>query len=139
LNYQLIIGPDIRLNQQCREVTFDDDITELKKALKEICDQYKGVGLAANQIGSDLRVFYLNMTGPRWYVNPEILSASAKSTFLGEGCLSFPDEMFATKRHHVISIRHDGGPDENLTGLEAIAFLHELDHLNGITMHERKI
>jgi peptide deformylase len=47
--------------------------------------------------------------------------------------------MYCTLRFSKLKIRSDSGPDEILTGIEAVAFQHELDHLDGITMHKRKI
>jgi peptide deformylase len=138
-NLQLLAGDDPMLSQVCRVVTYDDDISDLVAELKRICKEHRGIGLAANQIGSDLRVFILNTSCTKTYVNPEILEAEKEEVFYGEGCLSFPGEMYCTLRFSKLKIRSDSGPDEILTGIEAVAFQHELDHLDGITMHKRKI
>jgi len=137
--YKLVDGKDPILKTKCRAITAYDNIEVLKQSLRNICEENSGIGLAANQIGSDLAVFYLNTNGPKWYINPELNYVENEEIFYGEGCLSFPGEILVTRRHTKIHISHDGGPDEMLTGLSAVAFLHELDHLQGITMHERKV
>lgn len=143
---KLITGKNPLLNKILSEVSEDSlakygiTLDKLKKELKTICEDNEGTGLAANQIGYDLAIFYINVNGPKWYINPEIIGVdfSQKLAF-PEGCLSFPGETVMTKRSTKIKIAHAGGPDETLSGVEAIVFQHELDHLHGITMHERKI
>ena len=137
--YKLLPSDSPLLQERCREVGMDDDISGLLAALKSICEQECGLGLAANQIGSDLRVFVLNFKGMRVYANPEILEQEGEFIFDGEGCLSFPGEIYCTRRFNRIKICSDSRPDEILTGIEAVAFQHELDHLDGITMHKRRV
>ena len=138
-NFKLLPSTDPLLRKVCRPVTADDDIAEIVAALEEICLQNNGAGLAANQIGADVRIFVLNVSGMRTYINPEILHAQELEPFFGEGCLSFPGEILCTRRFEKITIRADNCDSEELEGLEAIAFQHELDHLDGITMHYRRI
>ena len=137
--YKLLPSDSPQLQERCREVGMDDDISVLLAALKSICEQECGLGLAANQIGSNLRVFVLNFKGMRVYANPEILEQEGEFIFDGEGCLSFPGEIYCTRRFNRIKICSDSRPDEILTGIEAVAFQHELDHLDGITMHKRRV
>lgn len=137
--YKLLPSDSPLLQERCREVGMDDDISGLLAALKSICEQECGLGLAANQIGSNLRVFVLNFKGMRVYANPEILEQEGEFIFDGEGCLSFPGEIYCTRRFNRIKICSDSRPDEILTGIEAVAFQHELDHLDGITMHKRRV
>jgi len=136
---QLLPGSSPMLNKACRQVTPDEDISGLVEDLRRICIELRGIGLAANQIGSDLRVFVLNVDKMKVYVNPEILEAEEQEIFYGEGCLSFPGEAYCTWRFSKLKIRSDSGPDEILSGIHAVAFQHEIDHLDGITMHKRKI
>jgi len=137
--YKLLPSDSPLLQERCREVGMDDDISGLLAALKSICEQECGLGLAANQIGSNLRVFVLNFNGMRVYANPEIVEQEGEFIFDGEGCLSFPGEIYCTRRFNRIKICSDSRPDEILTGIEAVAFQHELDHLDGITMHKRRV
>lgn len=127
------------LKTVCRRVTPDDDITFLCSELHRICTSAAGLGLAANQIGSDLRVFVIDNRGLKTYINPEIVETSGELSSELEGCLSFPGEIVYVRRYSKVILRSDSRPDEILTGIAAIAAQHELDHLDGITMHDRSL
>jgi peptide deformylase len=104
--------------------------------------QHRGIGLAANQVGERIRVFVMSIDGHSWACfNPEILESSTDLTDYDEGCLSFPGESCIIKRPNTIDVRYYdvAGIEiiEKLTGLPSRCFQHELDHLNGITMHDR--
>src|ERR1035437_17517 len=96
------------------------------------------VGLAAQQINSNLNFFVMNpfhTTIPIIVVNPWIVKQRDIKTS-GEGCLSLPGINEDIKRNSDIEV---GFYDENfnkrrlkLKGWEAFVFLHEFDHLNGI-------
>jgi len=101
-----------------------------------------GIGLAANQVGERTRVFVIEIDGKRWTCfNPQVLDYSNDLTEFNEGCLSFKGETCIIKRPAVITVsyyNHSGIEHiETLDGLAARCFQHELDHLNGITMHDR--
>ena len=103
----------------------------------------KGIGLAANQIGLNKRVFVMgseNIEGfpkPFAVFNPMIVKCSSDTTIDQEGCLSFPDLWLDVKRPHQIEASYlDKTGKEciiTLNGIDARCFLHELDHLDGIT------
>ena len=138
-NFYLLPGNHPLLKTVCRAVTADDDIKPALRELEKICIESAGVGLSANQIGSDLRIFVLNLNGIKAFINPEIIDASEQFYFDGEGCLSFPGEVLCTTRYRKITLACDNRPVEILTGVAAVAAQHEFDHLNGITMHDRSI
>jgi len=102
----------------------------------------RGVGLAANQIGVDQGVCVINVDKPIILINPKIIHSFKKIIFQEE-CLSFPSETVTTERYANITVVADNHDDplyfseKNL--LEAVCVQHEIDHLNGITMHDRKI
>lgn len=101
-----------------------------------------GIGLAAPQIGISKRLFVMSVDGhDRACFNPEVLSASDVLTDFEEGCLSFPGESCIIKRPSSIKVKYQNHfgdwIETDLTGLEARCFQHELDHLDGITMHDR--
>lgn len=118
----------------------------------EMVEKYKlrpGIGLAAPQVNADKRMFALHLTDADGNevsfvaVNPKIISHSVENTFItaGEGCLSV-DEVIEgyVPRHARITATGfypDGTPfKKRLKGLSAIAFQHELDHLNGIMFYD---
>lgn len=101
-----------------------------------------GIGLAAPQIGRSLRLFVMAVQGrSRVCFNPKIIESSRINAEFPEGCLSFPGEQCIIKRPDTIIVRYQDAKGEwmetNLVGLEARCFQHELDHLDGIIMHDR--
>ena len=132
------------LHNQARPVKFDYPHQNqiLAVQLKEFMIQENGIGLAAPQVGISKRVFVMLVHGRfRACFNPEITKISNVLTNYDEGCLSFPGEQCIISRLDWISVRYheaDGAAvEDTLVGLEARCFQHELDHLNGITMHDR--
>ena len=99
----------------------------------------RGVGLAANQVGLDAQMFVMtNKYGEKFsIINPTVIAASKEVVEGEEGCLSFPGVNLYIKRHHKIKAKwyNELGKEVNelLYGYDARCFLHELDHLNGIT------
>ena len=73
---------------------------------------------------------------PRVFVNPELLWASDELFCYEEGCLSIPeyfDQVERPARVRVAYLDRDGQRvEEEIDGLYAVCFQHELDHLNGV-------
>ena len=73
---------------------------------------------------------------PRFFVNPEILWASDELYTYEEGCLSIPeyfDQVERPARVRVAYLNREGSRvEEEIEGLYAVCFQHELDHLNGV-------
>lgn len=97
----------------------------------------RGCGLAAPQVGISLRVFtYKVGSSMGVIVNPEINSRSPEEVEYQEGCLTFPDKLFRTKRAKWVSVTYQDMTGERTTtrrfdGFMAIVFQHEFDHLEG--------
>ena len=105
--------------------------------------QHRAIGLAAPQIGHSLRLFVMEVEDrARVCFNPEIIQSSTVLTKYAEGCLSFPGESCTITRPDAISVRYQDAQglwiEEDLVGLEARCFQHELDHLDGVTMYDRQ-
>lgn len=99
-------------------------------------------GVAAAQIGVNLRAFSFNIGGDVGYVlNPEIVELSGEPEAVDEGCLSVPGLWYPTPRFpfaRVTGIDLDGEPIElSGTGIMAQALQHETDHLNGLLYLDR--
>lgn len=122
-------------------------IQDLKDTLS-VQKEPEGVGLAAPQIGKNLRVFVANYKDfQRVVINPEIIKIGeedkkeeiegkrSKKEIL-EGCLSLPYYYGPLKRSAKITVKYLGenGKDvlEDFEGFNAQIILHEIDHLNGI-------
>lgn len=103
-----------------------------------------GIGLAAPQLGLNLRMFIMNYGGrPSTFINPEITFCDRKKgqELAHEGCLSFPEFGTANierwKRIKVSYINTKGETKKHyMQGLMARIFQHELDHLNGVTIKD---
>lgn len=109
-----------------------------------------GIGLAANQVNCLKRMFALHLEDEQGEqlsfvaCNPKIVSHSIEQTYItsGEGCLSvdraIPGYVPRYARITVKFMTVDGTEKKmRLSGLPAIAFQHELDHLNGVMFYDR--
>ena len=107
-----------------------------------------GIGLAANQIGIDARVAVVNVTEPVYLINPEIVSVGKPINYR-EGCLSIKKRKPTnTKRYDRIVVKCDNyednlifeaeNEDDDYGMLECICVQHEIDHLDGKTILDRK-
>lgn len=93
-------------------------------------------GVAACQIGVNLRAFSYNIDGDVGYViNPVLVEVSGEPELVDEGCLSVPGFFFPRSRYpfaRVIGVDLAGEAIEvSGTGLMAQALQHETDHLEG--------
>lgn len=124
-----------------------DDVRSKIREMFKLMYELKGVGLAAPQVGWNVRLFVKNSqkgaqsANERVYINPEILELSGEKGDLGEGCLSLPFIWGRIRRHLGVRVRaqnEDGATfEETLEGLDAQAIQHEMDHLNGMLIVER--
>lgn len=99
-------------------------------------------GVAAAQIGVNLRAFSYNVDGDIGYIlNPTIVELSGEPELVDEGCLSVPGLWYPTKRYpfaRVTGMDLDGNPIElSGTGVMAQALQHETDHLDGVLYLDR--
>jgi peptide deformylase len=131
-------------SERLRKAVPDFDISvhskkEIVETIKEMRKEMKragGVGLSANQVGLDWRVFVAE-SGSEFFAvfNPKITKMSAASEELEEGCLSVPEVFIPLKRALRVTLE---GYDWNgkkvkikASGILARIFQHETDHLNG--------
>jgi peptide deformylase len=115
----------------------------LAESMHNFMRTQNGIGLAAPQIGISKRLFVMEVSGTKWNCfNPEIVESALTLVDWDEGCLSFPGDRCIIKRPLWVGVRyqdHEGSwKEETLDGLAARCFQHELDHLDGITMWDRK-
>lgn len=142
---RIICWPDPRLKKVSTAVEqFDDDLEKLTRRMLELMRLSKGVGLAAPQVGLNLRLFVINATGKpeddRIYVNPE-LSDLAGDAQAEEGCLSIPGVHIDVTRATTATIKAfdlQGRPfEQRQSDYVARIWQHEQDHLNGILLTDR--
>lgn len=116
-----------------RKLCFDMAETMLKK---------KGVGLAAPQIGENIRLITINIKdGPIIMINPKITNKSLTKEYGEEGCLSIPGVFGQVKRSKKIICKYLD-MEGKIKKIAAAGFLarviqHEIDHLDGILFIEK--
>ncbi|MEK7635580.1 MAG: peptide deformylase [Patescibacteria group bacterium] len=127
-------------------------IEKLIKNMKITMEKAPGIGLSANQVGLNLKLFVAQIPETRlekngkeistkateFYVifNPEIKNFSKRKTIMEEGCLSVPGIFGEVERPEKITLSGFNKKGKKITleaeGLLAKVFQHETDHLNGI-------
>ncbi len=130
------------LKQRTVEVgRIDGALVRLADDMVETMYAAPGVGLAANQIGVQKRLFVYDIgEGPRVVINP-VLSQHRDSWLYDEGCLSVPQLFWPIERPkqvHLSGVDLEG-KELSIDADEMLArvFLHECDHLDGILLLER--
>ena len=127
------------------KLTQDDEFRSSHPSIRE------GIGLAAPQIGKNLRmlvIYYPRGEGQfveHALVNPKIVSRSLKKCYLesGEGCLSVEEthEGYAYRAYRIQVKAYDALKGEDVIikaqGFDAIVLQHEIDHLDGILFYDR--
>ncbi|MCS5421409.1 MULTISPECIES: peptide deformylase [Psychrilyobacter] len=116
----------------------DDDIREILDGMVETMRDISGIGLAAPQVGINLRMFVVEAEEGvvKKVINPEFIEYSKHCVDHEEGCLSVPGIHKKVKRPESLKVRYlnENGEsvEEELEDLWARAFQHENDHLEGI-------
>lgn len=128
------------LRQPCQEFDFSNppcDPVQLAKDLNDTMISLDGLGLSANQVGYNYRVFVLRIENnePFALFNPKIVSTSDNIITMKEGCLSFPLLFLNVKRPDALRVRFTNQYGETNTqrfiGMSARVVLHEYDHMEG--------
>ena len=141
---KILTFPDPKLREVAKEVTnFDSNLKELANDLLETMYEFKGIGLAAIQIGVNKRIIVADISEerqePHIFVNPKIkiLNENKKGGY-DEGCLSIPGfyEEVIRPTQVEISFQNLSGENKKLIpeGLLGVVVQHETDHLDGKLM-----
>jgi len=152
------------INSKLKEVSVEEGLVIAEELFQILNKRGDGIGLAANQVGIDAQVAVVNVTEPLVLINPKYIKKEVEIMY-GEGCLSYPGQAIKTKRYRDVIIKtaqSESGwyfsgaeipadesrgsweverkkKDSELRLLEAVCVQHEIDHLNGITIHDREI
>ena len=129
----------------------DSSYPELSAVIEnmfETMHQANGIGLAAQQIGLDIKLFAIDLTDygevdpdlkdfKKVFINSEILEFSEETMSSEEGCLSFPGVYFAVQRPTKVKLKYLDESfeqkEEWFEGLSARCIQHEHDHTEGVT------
>ncbi|MDN4523474.1 peptide deformylase [Fictibacillus fluitans] len=136
---EIVCYPDEILETNCEPVTaFDDELQLLIDDMFTTMYEAEGVGLAAPQIGINLRVAVVDTgdeTGKVELVNPTVEQGEGEQDG-PEGCLSFPGLFGDVKRAQKVTVRAQDRNGRSFTIVAedflARALQHEIDHLNGV-------
>jgi peptide deformylase len=136
--------PDPVLRERCREVNeYDESLRDLVRDMVATMHAAPGVGLAASQVGVELRVAVVDLSVGKEpgalhvFVNPELrVPEGSGSEVETEGCLSIPDFTEKVSRPAAVEVEARDLHGEHFTlraeGWLARAICHEVDHLDGV-------
>jgi peptide deformylase len=141
---EILIYPNKILKKESKDIKeFDEKLHVLLDDMYDTMIEHNGVGLAAIQIGVELNVLIINPArdDEKQYkddlieaINPKILSKDGEYKY-NEGCLSVPEFSEEVKRAKDIKVEYydrDGNKHINeYSDFMAVAWQHEMDHLNG--------
>ena len=138
----IITVPDPLLKSISKPV--DKVNNEIKNLINDMCDTMynaPGIGLAAVQIGIPLRVVVVDISKgeekkPHFFVNPNIVWRSDKTSTYEEGCLSIPNQFAEIERPESCRVEYLDLSNQikeiEVSGLLSTCIQHEIDHLNGV-------
>ena len=143
----LIPPKDQLLHRKIKNCSYNLDRSKLSYTLTENMFHHNGVGLSANQIGINERVFVMmtniDLQETITCFNPKILKQSKKEVLMEEGCLSYPDLYLNISRPSTIVVKYEDEGKKvhkvKLEGLSSRVFQHEYDHMEGIDFTQRSI
>jgi peptide deformylase len=135
------------LRKHSAEITEEDDVMKIADMLFDTLKKAEGIGLSGPQISLLKRAFVID-TSPYvesdktiekfegLFINPIIIDRSSENEIYKEGCLSFPGIYEEVERPGKVLVKYQDKSfntiEEELYGIKARIFQHELDHLEGI-------
>lgn len=146
---KLVKYPNEFLTKKLDLFDFDKyDPLQISDKMISIMNENKGIGLSANQVGLNARIFVMKTNNIECnptitVINPSILAKSDEEELNTEGCLSFDRKLLVEiKRPVNIQVKFLDKFAQtcimSFTGIDARCFLHENDHLNGIVFLKRE-
>ena len=145
----IVTYPDPRLKEVCKPITeVTDEIRQLAADMLETMYVAPGVGLAAPQVGHNIRMLVMDPAmkdeekQPRVLINPELTLSGEEVISEQEGCLSVPmnyrADVHRMSNVHLRAMDLDGNIiEEDLEEFPAIIMQHEYDHLDGVLTLDR--
>ena len=138
----IITVPDPLLKSISKPVDkINDEVKILINDMFETMYNAPGVGLAAVQIGIPLRVVVIDISKederkPHFFINPNIVWLSDKTSIYEEGCLSIPNQFAEIERPESCRVEYldlnNKKKEIEASGLLSTCIQHEIDHLNGV-------
>ena len=150
-----LVSNIVELRKPCARVESKEDVKQIIQDLRDTLAAHpEGIGLSANQLGYNKQISYLRIPTKEnkekktleyletIMINPEIIERGKPLKVINEGCLSFPGARAITRRYNFVAVHYFDENFKEFTNLfvdmQAFAALHEIDHLRGITIFDRK-
>ena len=138
---QLIEQPNVFLREPTQEIKFplSEENKIIIKNIISLMYQENGIGLAANQVGYNRRIFVIDTSNekdnPQVFINPVITAKNSVKIGDIEGCLSCPGKEVKVSRSMSVNLKWmcEYGEEQHKTfyHLPGRVVQHEMDHLNG--------
>ena len=132
------------LSQPCETISSPKELAGLINDLVHTLDTFnvRAVGLAAPQIGVKKQVSLIRCGQDRFFlINPVLIDHGRDDVVSSEGCLSFPGLSIPVDRWTEVTVESGvlgRRTTKTYTGYTAIVVQHEMDHLMGKTIFDRK-
>jgi len=130
------IFPHHILREKAENVEEFAEIERLIDEMWETMYTYKGVGLAAPQIGIGKRIFVTDVEKRKMVIINPVITHKEGEEFMEEGCLSLPEIYLPVPRASFIEVEGWNEKGEKIKveaeGLLARVIQHEVDHLEGV-------
>ena len=148
LNHQEYAGSILRKPTEEVKLPLSEEDNIILDNMIKVMYQAKGIGLAANQIGYNKRMFVMDTSNerdhPQTFINPVIKSKNNIKISDIEGCLSCPSEEVKVSRSMSVNLewtcRHGKRQHKSFFYLPCRVVQHEMDHLNGkLIIDEKRI
>ena len=144
MSLSLISSDNPILHTKCVEVTdIKSQVLPYYMDMLQIINDNDALGISANQVGLNYRFFIFKWIFLRVAINPVVIRHGKEIFINKEGCLSYPLQTADVERFTVMDVEYTNlsGNKEVKTLKREAAFIfnHELDHLNGITIFDKKL
>lgn len=136
--------------REVEELEFGESLEDVMSEMAVSMYGHRGVGLAGPQIGDNRRIFVVDLSyvvGQDYghdlvkMVNPQVVSSSVEEAKAEEGCLSYPGMAVRVSRPVGVHVKYftplGDEVSRTFTDWQARVVMHEMDHLDGITLYSR--
>lgn len=136
--------PDPRLLKPTKEVTdFGPELKTLLESMWETMVRERGIGMAANQVGLEQRMFVMSYRAQKLFlVNPKIIELGNNPSNISEGCLSAPGQTIKIYRPNLVKVTFQDETGAPFCAIfldtHSVCVQHEVEHLDGKTFLQNK-
>ena len=130
--------------RDCSSASTSTAIRNMRDTLADFRSRHAfGRGIAAPQIGLQVRIIFIGLGGLGPLINPKITKRSKKKLTLWDDCFSFPDILVKVQRHEWVEVSYqdESGTRKRIKARNGLSELlqHEIDHIDGILAIDRAV